>query len=175
MLTGLNCMLKENNKSNVDYVIKKYRFSTETERVDTIEKAIETLDDCGCCLNGAYLIGDTQLGGGAYCILIYDACLYNPSYEQFIERPRDSIELKNFLYKVFDPFLYKDDRRIRSVIDVCEVPEFNLFTTPTPNKKMLQLEMILYFDKKYKEGIEKTLDKVSDDTKKREVTEFCLD
>jgi hypothetical protein len=160
-------MLKENNKSNVDYVTKKYLYSSKTERVDSIEKAIETLDDCGCCLNGAYLIGDTQLGGGAYCILLYNASLYNPSYEQYIERPIDPDELKNFLYKVFDPFLYRNDNRIRPVIDVCEVPEYNLFTNTPSSKKMLQLEMILYFDKKYKEKIEQTLDKVSDDTKKK--------
>ena len=168
-------MLRENNKSNVDYVIKKYLYSSKTERVDTIEKAIETLDDCGCCLNGAYLIGDTKLGGNAYCILIYNASLYNPSYEQYIERPENPTELKNFLYKVFDPFLYKEDNRIRSIIDVHEVPEFHLFKTTPSSENMLQLEMILYFDKNYKEGIEETLNKVSDDTTKIEVTEFCLD
>ena len=167
-------MLKENNKLNVDYVIKKYLYSSETERVDTIEKAVETLDDCGCCLNGAYLIGDTRLGGGTYCILIYEASLFNPSHEQYIERPRDATGIKNFLYKIFDPFLYKNDHRIRSVIDIREVPEINFFDKPT-GRKMLQLEALLYFDKKYKEGIEKALNRESDDTRKIEVTEFCLD
>jgi hypothetical protein len=168
-------MLNE-KKSKIDYAIKHYLCSPiQIERIDTIEKAIDTLDDCGCCLNGAYLIGNTQLGGDVYCILLYNASLYNPSYEQCIERPENPSELKNFLHKVFDPFLYNEDDRVRSVIDVCEVPEFNLFTKTPSNRKMLQLEMILYFDKEYKEGIEKTLDKVSDDTKKSEVTEFCLD
>jgi len=155
----------------------KQRYSDERININTLEKALDALDSVGCSCNGACLM-NTGLSGGAYSVLVYDALVYHPNFEQFIERPETPRKLQNFLYRLFDPFLYKDDKRVRSIISVHQFTpeEFKEWEhEDTSAMKLFQLTMLLYLRSELTNEAKRTLKGQSDSTRSIEGTEFCLD
>jgi hypothetical protein len=161
----------------------KERSSDKITEIASLEKALIALGDAGCSSNQAYLIDDTRFGEESYSVLAYNGLLFNPSFEQTIERPETPRELENWLYELFDPFLYKDvGMGIRSAINVHQVTADELkgsylkdLQKKSPQIAILQLTMLLYLGNKQVEEAEKTLKRYSDSTRRINGTGFCLD
>lgn len=157
----------------------KSRHTGEITKIESLENALEALSDVGCCCNGAYLIDETKLGGGAYSVFVYNALIYTPTHEQFIERPSEPKKLEKFLYELFDPYLFKNDNRIRSVIKVHEYKpeEIPQWEREGRDRRLYQLTMLLYIEKKHfqKKEARRKLCSQSDSVDSTGVWEFCLD
>tara|TARA_Y100000310_G_scaffold316956_1_gene369287 strand:- start:7317 stop:7781 length:465 start_codon:yes stop_codon:yes gene_type:complete len=141
--------------------------------IESIGDAITALSDMGCAINGAYLM-ETELGGGAYAVFHYHALLREPNFEQIIERPSEPSALREWITELFDPFLYKANHMVRSVVDVHEysmdeVPDF------VKADRLFQLTLNLYLDNSHLHEAHTNLTASADDSRRIRGWEYCLD
>ena len=151
--------------------------SGKTITVDSVRKAVDVLDGIGCCLNGACIMNNEMMHY-SFSTLAYNAVIGFPSYERSIDTPEDPVALREFLYEVFDPFLYKKDYTLRSVIDVREFTQKEIRKYEPHNnvsKRMFQLTMLMYLKNKFTEDARQELRKQSDSAWDIHGTEYVLD
>ena len=154
---------KKEVERKMSFVSLKPVVKGEPTVIDTLEKAIDALDELGLCMNWAVVTG---VKGHPRVMLIYEGWTYRYTYERFVELPFDNdsekfeADLKELLEKIFAPFVVLEDSVARNLISVTKNPEEKedcYFVTL----------LLMFFEERDKEGeklktIQEALDKVDD-------------
>jgi hypothetical protein len=143
------------------FVSLKPKVEGEPMVIDTLEKAIDALNELGLCMNWAVATG---VKDHPRVVLVYEGWTYRHSFERFVELPFDEESpqfaslFQKLLSKIFAPFVLNDDVA-RNLISV----------TPNPEEKDCYFVtlLLMFIETEGAEGeklnaIHKSLDKVDD-------------
>ena len=137
---------------------------------DTLEKAIEVLEELGLCMNWAHL---TSRASKECVYLLYEAWIYRRSHERFVELPFSpeshefALHLKLLLHAIFDPFLLRGAVHRSFIHIVPHSSEANCF--------FVNLFLVFGGGEETKQVIATTLGKVEDGHDEASGTFFWLD
>lgn len=146
-------------------------------KYNSLEKAIESLDDLGFCMNHAVLM--EPISGPV--ILIYEGWVYRNSYERCValsfdpSTPEFGKKFSDLIKAIFQPFTSFDNTLCRSSVNVEEIRDLS-------KQECFNVSLVLYFfrDKETSAGekakvIASVLTKVEDSHDPVSGTAFCLD
>ncbi|TSC82112.1 MAG: hypothetical protein G01um101420_642 [Parcubacteria group bacterium Gr01-1014_20] len=159
--------------SEVRHVVFESGMSEFSGPVDTLEKAIDTLDSLGLCMNWGVLIEDPILPK-----LIYEGWTYRHTPERYVKLPFDpesvffASRFEELLELVFTPFIFSDSVH-RSLVHVKPGKDFI-------GQECFFVTAILIFSESAVDGtaqkiIADRLRSVADDETKLRAIDFCLD
>jgi hypothetical protein len=140
-------------------------YKGEKEDIKSLTDALGALKDLGASLDGAFVLDDAH----DYTIVLYDANL--GGFGVRLKSPDTEAGLEQFLFQLFEPFLFKQDSDlILPIVSHAKVEKH----TPSPYN-IFKTSMVLYLRKEFSPELHDTLKKQADNIDKVEITHYTFD